>query len=86
MDAETLTLVPSAAEVAVLRKKLAENPAQLEAMSPEARHNFELAVAAEGFPEFRRVRDTDQLSAAFEEAAKTAKRFDHAVSTAQPRS
>lgn len=84
-EADTLTLVPSAAEVAVLRKKLAENPAQLEALPSDARQNFELAVAGEGFPEFRLVRDADGLSTAFELAAKSAKRFDDTVNAGQAR-
>ncbi len=85
IEGDTLTLVPSAAEVAVLRKKLAENPAQLDALSSDARHNLELAVAGEGFPEFRLVRDADGLASAFELAAKGAKRFDDSVSAAQSR-
>ena len=83
--ADTLTLVPSAAEVAVLRKKLAENPARLDALPSDARHNLELAVAGDGFPEFRLVRDADNLAAAFELAAKNAKHFDDAASAAQTR-
>ena len=85
IEGEVLTLVPSAAEVAVLRKKLAENPAQLDALSPEARHTFELAVAGEGFPEFRLVRAADGLDAAFELAGKNAKHYEHSVSAAEAR-
>lgn len=83
LDAETLTIVPTAAEVAVLRQKLAENPAQLETMAPEARQKFELAVTGEGYPEFRAVQATDSLDAAFDKAAKLAKRLDSAIPGAQ---
>jgi hypothetical protein len=76
LGADTLTVLPSPAEVAVLRKQLAENPAQLEALSPEARQNFERAVSGEGTPEFRAVRESDGLDAAFVQAGKVAKRAE----------
>lgn len=73
LDAETLTIVPSAVEVAVLRRKLAENPAQMETMGARERRNLELAVSGEGYPEFRRVTKADGLDEVFARALPAAK-------------
>ena len=73
---DTLTVVPPATEVAVLRKKLAENPAQLEALTPRDRQNFEATVSGDGYPEFRAVRYDDGLDTVFAQASKAARRLD----------